>query len=93
MSQLFNSEAALQTNGVTKNDVKEVTEKEFENGPKHKDDERTRMTQMIILTLFRIGGWGAKRPPTSFFPVTSTNVGIRPQNFLTFSFSPFDRLV
>ena len=40
MSQLFNSEAALQTNGVTKNDVKEVTEKEFENGPKHKDDER-----------------------------------------------------
>ena len=40
MSQLFNSEAALQTNGVTKNDVKEVTEKEFENGPKHKDGER-----------------------------------------------------
>ena len=29
----------------------------------------------------------------SFSPVTSTNVGIRPQNFLTFSFNPFDRLV
>ena len=68
MSQLFNSEAALQTNGVTKNDVKEVTEKEFENGPKHKDNERTRMTQMIILTLFRIGGWGGKKTPYQLFP-------------------------
>ena len=26
-------------------------------------------------------------------PQTSTNVGISPQNFLTFSFNPFDRLV
>ena len=44
------------------------------------------------LTLFRI--WrGQKSPPTSFSPVTSTNVGIRPQNFLAFSFNPFDRLV
>ena len=24
---------------------------------------------------------GAKNPPTSFFPVTSTNVGINPKNF------------
>ena len=32
-------------------------------------------------------------PPTSFSPVTSTNVEIRPQNFLTFSFNPFARLV
>ena len=31
----------------------------------------------------------AKSPPTSFFPVTSTNVGIRPQIFLTFSFNTF----
>ena len=36
---------------------------------------------------------GAKRPPTSFSPVTSTNVGISPQNFLTFSFNPFATLV
>ena len=37
---------------------------------------------------------GSKRgPPTSFSPVTSTNVTISPQNFLTFSFNPFDRLV
>ena len=45
------------------------------------------------LTLFRMGGGeeGAKKAPlTSFPPVTSTNVGIRPQNFLTFSFNPFD---
>ena len=38
-------------------------------------------------------GGGSKRPPTSFSPATSTNVGFRPQNFLTFSFNPFDRLV
>ena len=31
--------------------------------------------------------------PQRFSPVTSTNVGISPKNFLTFSFNPFDRLV
>ena len=36
---------------------------------------------------------GKKAPSTSFFPVTSTNVGISPQNFLTFSFNPFSTLV
>ena len=39
------------------------------------------------------GGGGQKDPPTSFSPVTSTNVGISPQNFLTFSFNPFATLV
>ena len=39
------------------------------------------------------GEGGAKRPPTSFFPVTSTNVGMGPYNFLTFSFNPFGTLV
>ena len=34
------------------------------------------------------GGW-PKRSPTSFIPVTSTNLGISLQNFLTFSFNPF----
>ena len=43
-------------------------------------------------TLFRMGG-GAKRPPTSFSPVTPTNVGFGPKNFLTFSFNPFATLV
>ena len=40
-------------------------------------------------------GWGQgqKDPPTNFCPVTSTNVGISPKNFLTFSYNPFDRLV
>ena len=28
-------------------------------------------------------------PPTSFSPVTSTNVGFGPKNFLTYSFNPF----
>ena len=42
-----------------------------------------------------VGGGGdcQKGPPTSFSPVSSTNVGISPQDFLTFSFNPFDRLV
>ena len=38
-------------------------------------------------------GWGAKKPPISFSPVTSTNVGISPPKFLTFSFKPFATLV
>ena len=46
------------------------------------------------LTLFRMGGGVDKKgTSTSFSPVTSTNVGIRFQNFLSFSFNPFDRLV
>ena len=36
---------------------------------------------------------GGEGPPTRFFPVTSTNVGIGPYNFLTFSFNPFATLV
>ena len=38
-------------------------------------------------------GGGAKRPPASFSPVTSTNVEFGPQNVLTFSFNPFATLV
>ena len=38
-------------------------------------------------------GGGRKAPPTSFSPVTSTNLGFGPQNFLTFSFDPFATLV
>ena len=47
------------------------------------------------LTLFRMGG-GLKRPrppPSSFSPVTSTNVGISSKNFLTFSFNTLSTLV
>ena len=47
---------------------------------------------VLTLTLFRMEG-SKKAPPTSFSPVTSTNVGISSQNFLTFSFNPYDRLV
>ena len=34
------------------------------------------------------GGEGAKRPPTSFSPVSSANEGINPQDFLNFSVNP-----
>ena len=38
-------------------------------------------------------GGGQKGTTTSFSPVTSTNVGISTQNFLTFSFNPSTTLV
>ena len=50
-------------------------------------------TLQVTLTLFRMGGGGKKASPTSFSPVTSTNAGIKPQNFLTFSFNPFATVV
>ena len=49
MSQWFNLENALQTNGVTESDMKEVIKKQSENAPKWKDDEKTQMMQMIGL--------------------------------------------
>ena len=45
---------------------------------------------VCLLTLFKMA---KSPPPTSFSPVTSTNVGISPKNFLTFSFDPFATLV
>ena len=48
----------------------------------------------FCLTLFRMGEGGrAKPPPTSFSPVTSTNLGINTQNLLTFSYNTFARLL
>ena len=53
------------------------------------------LVSALFLTLFRMGEGGGQRgsPLTSFLPVTSTNVRISPQNFLTFSFDPFVTLV
>ena len=39
------------------------------------------------------GGGTKSHPPTCFSPVTSANVEISSQNFLTFSFNPFSTLV
>ena len=48
-----------------------------------------------VTILFRIKGGGGLFAvlPIMFSPVTSTNVGISPKNFLTFSFLPFDTMV
>ena len=44
----------------------------------------------FIFFINSIQDGGQKAPlSTSFSPVTSTNVGISPQNFPTFSFNPF----
>ena len=48
---------------------------------------------MLKINPIQDGGGKPKRPPTSFSPVTSTNVGFGPQNFLTFSFNSFATLV
>ena len=49
----------------------------------------------IGLALFRMGGRGAQEgpPPTSFSSVNSLNVGISPQNLLTFISTSFATLV
>ena len=47
----------------------------------------------IPLTQFKMGGGEKKGPPTSFSSVTSTNVRISPQNFLTFRFGLFATLL
>ena len=51
----------------------------------------------LLITLFRIGGGGGggKKAPsqTNFSNVTSINVGISHQDFLTLSFNPFVILV
>ena len=54
---------------------------------------------LCYLTLFPIqdgggrGAWGVEGSPSSFSPVTSTNVGLSPQNFLIFSFDTFATLM
>ena len=40
-----------------------------------------------------VGGGSKKVPSTSSSPVTSTNVGFGPQNFLTFSLNPLVTLM
>ena len=56
-------------------------------------DEQIKFNTSVNLTLLRMGGEAKRHPPTSFSPVTSTNVGFGPQNFLTFSFNLFATLV
>ena len=51
-----------------------------------------------VSTVFRMkggreGGEGKKDLPTNFSPVTSTNVGISPKIFLTFSFNIYATLM
>ena len=49
---------------------------------------------MDVSTPFRMGvGKKPPLPPTSFSPAISTNVGINPQNFPTFTFNLFATFV
>ena len=57
------------------------------------------MTQNFVLKLDPLlinpiqDGGRQKAPLTSASPLTFTNIGISPKNFLTFSFNPFATLV
>ena len=48
---------------------------------------------LYILIPFSMGAGRKPPPPYLFLPVTSTNVGISPRNFLTLSFNSFATLV
>ena len=55
------------------------------------------LVSSLCLTILRGAGGGGegvkKAPPNRFSSVTSANIGISLQNFLTFSFNPFATLV
>ena len=55
--------------------------------------ENEELLRIILINPIQDGGGGKKASCTSFSPVTSTNVGISPKNFQTFSFNPFATLV
>ena len=59
----------------------------LKNPDKPKCVDRISTNQVISINPIQDGGQKAP-PPTSFSPVTSTNVGISSQNLLTFSFNP-----
>ena len=54
-----------------------------------KNPKKTSTNHIMVFFTQTYSGQGS----TSFSPVTSTNVGFGPQNFLTFSFNPFTTLV
>ena len=61
---------------------------------KKNEDELNFYFPLVTFTLFRMrGGRGQKKTRNSFFIVTYTNVGISPQNFLTFGFKTVPTLV
>ena len=77
-----------------KNEVKKLFEKQ--NAEIRRATTKYNQTHTAFVEAFnpiQDKGGSKRGPSTSFSPVTSTNVTISPQNFLTFSFNPFDRLV
>ena len=47
---------------------------------------------LILLELVNINSIGKRFPPTNISPITSTNIEISPENFLTDIFNPFATL-
>ena len=56
------------------------------------DEEHEIMSDKEFFNPIQVGG-GPRNPPISFSPVTSRNVKISSQNFLTFNFDSFATLV
>ena len=56
--------------------------------------DRLKLIFIFVGSFNPIQDWGGgKKAPYQFFPLTSTNAEISPQNFLTFSFNTFHTLV
>ena len=93
----FYSKSRLKFNSVSQLDIKkEILNLSFKKATR-KGDIPAKILKNSINPIQDGEDWvgreGAKRPPTNFSPVTSTNVRISPQNFLNLSFNPFATLV
>ena len=72
--------------------ILKLSANDFQVRTKEKNNNITRnSSRSDILTPFTMGS--KKVPPNSFSLATSSNVGISPQNALTFSFNPFSILM
>ena len=83
-----------QKSGISqqKNDKRNIEQEILQLHGKVKKAIKNLLIKIVSLTLFRMG-WPKRHLGTSFSPVTSRNVGISLQNFLTFSFNPLATLV
>ena len=83
-----------QKSGISqqKNDKRNIEQEILQLHGKVKKAIKNLLIKIVSLTLFRMG-WPKRHLGTSFSAVTSRNVGISLQIFLTFSFNPLATLV
>ena len=94
MKTYEDSKLMSQKSGISqqKNDKRNIEEETLQLHGMIKKVIENSWIKIVNLTLIRMG-WPKRHPGTSFSSVTSRNVGISLQNFLTFSFNPLAILV